>query len=818
MVKWKKIFAAALLSTALVYPTTTAVFSPERGYAASAINVYLQGNEMTLDAAAHLDNGVTMVPLRNLAEALGATVEWKIDSQTAVVRKGGSEVTLTVGQSIGLKNGEPFELGGGPKLLDSTLMVPIRAISESFQMLVRWDGTANSVFLDDLKQLPVIGSFDNLKELLADTERLGSSYGGGMMVTSDMVLRTTAKMAMPESAASAAPAASNSISPQAGAAADYSTTNVQVEGVDEADVVKTDGKYIYQVNQDRIIVAEAIPANQMKVISVLTFDRSEKEGSFHPREIYVDDKHLVVIGGQSRYVAYPAADRPGLLVPQAKMIAPRMGMETTKAIIYDLTDRSQLKKLRELELEGSYVSSRKIGSSLYMITNKYLNVWSILRKEPLNDALEASEPPAPSYRDSTVHGELQAIDFKDIHYFPDTIDPNYMVVAGVNLDRKDQPAQVNAYLGSGHNIYASDKHLYVSVTRYEHTLAVDSAVDSSAASSSNAVDAIMPILPRPGDVQRKTTVHKFRLDNGSTTYIDQGDVPGDVLNQFSMDEHNGYFRIATTTGDIWRTDANQSMNNVYILDEGLQTIGKLENLAPGEKIYSVRFMGDRAYIVTFKTIDPLFVIDLENPQSPSVLGALKIPGYSDYLHPYDENHIIGFGKDTIEMSSPGGQGTVAYYQGMKMAMFDVSDVSNPKELFKEMIGDRGTDSELLRNHKALLFSKENNLLAFPVQLHEIQSSSQSNSNSKIRVPDYGQFTFQGAYVYNLDLANGFQLKGRITHLNSEDLSKSGMYGYDYTYGVQRILYIGDTLYTLSQSKIKANDMNTLQEKGSLLLP
>jgi inhibitor of cysteine peptidase len=826
MVKWKKIFVAALLSAALVYPITTAVFSPERGYAASDIDVYLQGNEIALDAAAHLDNGVTMVPLRNLAEALGATVEWQIDSQTAVVRKGGSEVTLSVGQSSGLKNGEPFGLGGSPKLLDSILMVPIRAISESFQMLVRWDGSEKAVYIDDMKQLPVVGSLDNLKALLEQSQQRGVlNYSTGIArATADVIMEkstsasppaapaagsaagSTAGSAVPQASFSAvADSSASTAAPNATSAAsgsgDYSKTNLQVQGVDEADVVKTDGKYIYQVNRERIVIAEALPADQMRIVSTLQFGTHEKEGHFSPREIYVDDKHLIVIGSQSRYSIYPAGGTPGIMAPQVKIMPARIGMDTTKAIVYDISDRSHLKQLREIELEGGYVSSRKIGSSLYMVTNRYLNFYTIMN----NQATSENEAPTPSYRDSTVHKELQPIDFKDIRYFPESIDPNYIVVAGVNLDLPDQPAQVEAYLGSGQNIYASDKHLYVSVTRHEHVLAADSATTDA-------------ILPRPGVLQQKTTVHKFRLDNGATSYIGQGDVSGRVLNQFSMDEHNGFFRIATTT-DEWRSDGNQSKNNVYVLDEGLKTIGKLENLAPGEIIYSVRFMGDRGYIVTFKTVDPLFVIDLKNPRQPNVLGALKIPGYSDYLHPYDENHIIGFGKDTIEMSSPGGGGTMAFYQGMKMAMFDVSDVANPKELFKEMIGDRGTDSELLRNHKALLFSKENNLLAFPVQLFEIQSpANSSGGNTKARIPDHGQFTFQGAYVYNLDLTNGFQLKGRITHLSDEDMRKAGMYGYDYMYQVDRILYIGDNLYTLSQGKIKANDMATLKEKGSLLIP
>jgi uncharacterized secreted protein with C-terminal beta-propeller domain len=197
------------------------------------------------------------------------------------------------------------------------------------------------------------------------------------------------------------------------------------------------------------------------------------------------------------------------------------------------------------------------------------------------------------------------------------------------------------------------------------------------------------------------------------------------------------------------------------------------------------------------------VLDLKDPCNPAILGELKIPGYSDYLHPYDENHVIGFGKDTVEV------GNMAYYLGMKMAIFDVSDVSNPLQMFSEKIGDRGTDSELLRNHKALLFSKDRNLLAFPVRIMEVRGDAGTN------VLEYGSFSFQGAYVYNIDLVNGFVPKGKITHLSTEDCLNANNYWYDDGKYIERILYIDDTLYTLSKGMIKANATADLQEINSL---
>jgi inhibitor of cysteine peptidase len=291
-------------------------------------------------------------------------------------------------------------------------------------------------------------------------------------------------------------------------------------------------------------------------------------------------------------------------------------------------------------------------------------------------------------------------------------------------------------------------------------------------------------------------------------YKGKGEVPGHVLNQFSMDEYNDYFRIATTVGNVWE---GSSVNNVYVLDENMETVGKLEDLAKGEKIYSARFIGPRAYMVTFKKVDPLFVIDLSDPTNPKVLGKLKIPGYSDYLHPFDENHIIGIGKEAVDASEQEvSQRSLdfAWYQGVKLALFDVSDVENPKEVSKFVIGDRGTDSEALYEHKAFLFDKSKQLLVIPISLHEINRETYPNPGPTT----YGDLTFEGAYVFTLNLEDGFKLKGRVTHTNmSFTQSDSRSYYYSYGYEIRRSLYIDDVLYTASDRMIKMNKLDTLDE-------
>jgi len=235
-------------------------------------------------------------------------------------------------------------------------------------------------------------------------------------------------------------------------------------------------------------------------------------------------------------------------------------------------------------------------------------------------------------------------------------------------------------------------------------------------------------------------------------------------------------------------------------------VGRIDDIAPGERIYSARFMGKRAFMVTFKQVDPLFAIDLSNPKKPVVMGALKIPGYSNYLHPYDENHLIGFGKDTV-VDSYGN----AYYTGMKVSLFDVTDIANPIEMFVETIGARGTDSPLLNNHKALLFSKDKNLLAFPVTVYESKEKAVDG-----KMPNYGTFAFSGAYVYDVDLKKGFTLRGKISHMSAQDMLKASDWGGNPDLYIQRLLTIRDNLYAASNGKITSYDLKTLKQTGELI--
>jgi len=237
--------------------------------------------------------------------------------------------------------------------------------------------------------------------------------------------------------------------------------------------------------------------------------------------------------------------------------------------------------------------------------------------------------------------------------------------------------------------------------------------------------------------------------------------------------------MKTTRGETTTT------NNLYILDEELKEIGKIENLANDERIYSVRFIGKVGYIVTFKQIDPLFVIDLSDPTNPTVKGELKIPGYSSYLHPYDETHIIGIGYNTKD----NGHGGVTN-ANMKMSMFDVSDLENPKEIFNVNIGNEYASSEITYNHKALFYKKSENLIGFPVTYREYNYRDDSN----------------GFIIFKIDLEeNEFEKYGEI--LNQ----------IDYRTNVKRITYIENIIYALSEQKITSYDLNTFEKLNEVNL-
>jgi uncharacterized secreted protein with C-terminal beta-propeller domain len=444
---------------------------------------------------------------------------------------------------------------------------------------------------------------------------------------------------------------------------------------------------------------------------------------------------------------------------------PHYGGGETVVYIFDISDKTDIKQFRKMTFEGDYSQSRKVDDMVYVVLNRY----AFMPYADIEDPVEI----LPQYLDTNDTVAKPLVGCTDIKHIPIIEDPNYLIVVGIPINENNAEIVHEVILGRSDNIYASTDNMYVASSDWRYN-------------------------------GQNTNVYKFSLGKDGIEYQSKGKTPGSILNQFSMDEYDNHFRIATTRGFSWD---GTSDNNVYVYDSDMNMVGKLEGLAPGESIYSTRFIGGRLYMVTFKKIDPFFVIDMSNHAFPKVLGKLKIPGYSDYLHPYDENHVLGFGKETVdpdELEAAGSTIDFAWYQGMKIGLFDVTDVNNPIEQFKVVIGDRGTDSPLLYDHKALLFDKEKNIIAFPIKVAQLPD--------ELKDPDmpsntYGDFIFQGAYVFGLDLQKGFDLKAKISHYSETEVAdKSGYYWYG-PKDIERVLYIGNYLYTVSLGMVKANDMN-----------
>ena len=527
---------------------------------------------------------------------------------------------------------------------------------------------------------------------------------------------------------------------------DFSKTNIQVEGVDEADIVKSDGEYIYLATDSRLVIARAYPPEKAGILCEM-----EMEGKIEG--LFVNGERLVVLED----------NRPAYGIRHEGILSGGNGTRVSVKI-YEVSDKGKPALRRDLAVDGYYVSSRMIGDHVYVVTSKsaWVNEDNIGLPRIYSNNRSVEIQPAEIWHSATP----------DNGY-------GFTTIMSVNMVNDDEePVHETLLLGSASNMYVSPGNIYVTFT------------DSTEGSE-------------------KTSIHRIHIDEGRIEYQATGEVPGRPLNQFSMDEYGEYFRVATTTGHVTRRGAN-SGNHVYILDQSLDIFGSLENLAPGEQIHSARFMGSRCYLVTFKKVDPFFVIDLANPGEPRVLGELKITGYSDYLHPYDENHVIGIGKEAIAAE----EGNFAWYQGVKISLFDVSDVANPKEIGKYEIGDRGTDSPVLYDHKAFLFDKSKSLLVLPVQVAEIDESDYSGV-----VPPYahGQPVWQGAYVFNISVESGLQLRGRITHCSGTEFGQGRYYIGSSSCSIERALYIGDALYTISDQKIGMNHLETLDEIGEISL-
>src|SRR5438132_4165639 len=543
----------------------------------------------------------------------------------------------------------------------------------------------------------------------------------------------------------------------------HSETNQQVSGVDELDNVKNDGQYVYTMTNNTVAIVQAYPTTDARL-----FSRVNVSGTL--QGIFVVGNRLVIVseipgnsypynsGGTPLPALGTGASQPGNI---AKTY-PIQFSGTTSLFVFDISNHANPVIATRVDVNGTLAGARLIGNDVYLIATQPVFCYGeILLPEQIVNGQVAKATPTQVYHSDVVD---QGYSFTTIVGF-DTTQNNPSPVAKIYL------------IGATSTIYVSLHDIYLT----------------------------QPVWSQ----SQQTIVHRISIDGLAITYQATGAVPGHVLNQFSMDEYNEYLRIATTNCcsqsggpmPLAYAPVSQQETNVYVFDKGLHSTGKLEGLSPGEQIYSARFMGDKAYLVTYKRTDPLFVIALQDPARPKVLGQLNVTGVSDYLQPYDETHLIGIGQSGTDVTWE----NAVRFTGLKISLFNVTDPNQPTETSRYLIGGPGTSSPAINDHKAVLFDRTLNLLVIPV---EITAQTQNPAYW------YGyQPIWQGAYVFKITPDNGIIFKGGITQLQNGQLPT----WQDNNLFITRTLYIGNVLYTISNNTVQMNSLSDLSELGSVSL-
>lgn len=642
------------------------------------------------------------------------------------------------------------------------------------------------VHIADVKELKSFSSLDDYKAFAntASTNYYGGIRRGGDMMFAEMAVDS---IAMPMAVKSVS---DTSFGESLGN--DFSETNNQVQGVDEADIIKTDGKYIYTVSGKTLFIVSA--GEDAEVISRISLDG-------YVSGIFIYEDTLAIFGYEYDEATY---DFIGF--------RPQSGM--TYFDIYDMSDKENLELKEEYSFEGSYFNARLIENQVY---------FSVKSQPEYRDHY-----PLPIvYREGIdIEPMVKEMPVDRIMWHPGIYNYAQLVsVHSIDLEGKKDVESLSVAIDNAQTLYMSADNMFILGSEYisewdiEQTIMKTLLQDDLTLEDTNLIALIKSAdnrLLSQGEKEQKimevyyermnamsskeqtsfqkevdselakqlkeiefftyTTISKIRVDDEKITYVGSGKVPGRTVNQFSLDEFDNHLRIATTVDARWsrNSERTDSFTNVFVLNEDLEEVGALTNLAPTERIYSTRFIQDRLYMVTFRQVDPFFVIDLSEPEKPTVLGDLKIPGFSRYLHPYDENHIIGIGQEATDM----GRTT-----GLKISIFNVEDVENPIEVAKFVTEEKYASSSALYEHKAFLFSKEKNLLVIPAYSYGWNDGDKYN----------------GAFVFDIS-KDSIELRGLIDHSS----------GNSYFQQVERSLYIDDLLYTKSPQLLRVNALDTLE--------
>jgi uncharacterized secreted protein with C-terminal beta-propeller domain len=566
-------------------------------------------------------------------------------------------------------------------------------------------------------------------------------------------------------------------------------TNNQVTGIDEADFVKNDGQYIYLAQNKVLRIVDAWPADQTHEVS-----KTALPGA--PKKLFVQGNRVLV------YVAMGTVGQSnsGWQAPECTYgyDCEFTGDGTqTKLMVFDIADRASPRLVREVDLAGSLISARRIEDAVHTVVTQGSTPYADLKTFPEGDfcSYGGGEPPLHfKLAAQRAFAKLRADNEKAIaevdldlrlkgirdSFAPD-VDPTeaackalyaspqqdgtaFTSIVSLNL-QQPAPATISTIISRPGAIYADSDSLYMAVG---HLYSYDD----------------------DGKTEQRSTIHKFAIgrDPGQTKYIGSGTVPGRALNQFAMDEKDNFLRIATTIGHAPSSEGSV----LSVLGEDafgdLEVVGSIDKIAPTEDIRSVRFDDDRAFMVTFKKTDPLFTFDLSNPRNPQKLGELKIPGFSTYMHMLDANHLLTIGFDADD------HGSFAFFDGVMLQIFDVSDMSNPTLAHKHVIGTRGSSSEALTNHLAFTWYPAYSMLSIPMTICEGGNDGQYGST----------MSFSGLMLFDGSVTAGFGEHGRVAHPVSQNISCSNWWT-DAKSVVRRSLFLDQYVYSISDKQLKVRD-------------
>ncbi len=616
--------------------------------------------------------------------------------------------------------------------------------------------------------------------------------------------------------------------PQGGEGGDgpdeFSETNNQVEGVDEADFVKTDGSYVYVVADGRFQVIDSWPAAEARRIASV-----DMEGT--PRRLFVHGDRAVIFSSLEQITQTPGIDpwfgvpmwtRPGDCTYGYDCELTGDGRKL-RVSIFDIADRTAPALLRELDFSGSYLSGRRVGQIVSTVVTfpevivpglKYWpeeleDVWDWcwrvggdipftadevramferLREHNLTAIADATITDfLPSVTDTRYEGGEPVVreglleDCSDFYLAPTPDGRTLLSLISFALDETEDPAATTIVSRPG-AVYASRESLYVA-TRH-HVRDLDEW-----------------FFPVPERIPEATTVHKFAVSpiTPGSVYVGSGVVKGRVLNQFSMDEFDGHLRIATTTGRVPSPSVHSTVSVLRDTSDGLEVVGQVDDIAPTEDIRSVRFNGDVGYIVTFKKTDPLFVLDLSEPTLPAIRGELKIPGFSTYMHILDDEHVLSIGYDAND------QGSFAWFQGILLQIFDVGDMENPRLTHREVIGARGSTSDAVTDHLAFTFFRPRGLLGVPIIVCEGGGGGGGFGD---------RMTFSGLMVYHVDVASGFELLGGVPHADpvegTEARQLCSSWWTTSNSKVKRSIFMDDFVFSIALDAIKVSHVDDLE--------